>query len=218
MSRYRRIAAAAGAVLALVVAPGVARIGHQSRAAQQRLRRHAAGVEAVAAHAVLFHQGHLRAHRGGDARQAQPDRLRPGREERREYLVVHIFAPAAHVADRQLEIWARAAVRADPQPDGTYAAAVHAYDANNNELARFWGRAVSQTFLALMKLTAFYQEPKRNLQSFEERFEAAARRPQKGGETGWILEANTAMNRAMEAMGGDIVKTFRIYEKVLAPQ
>jgi GNAT superfamily N-acetyltransferase len=51
-----------------------------------------------------------------------------------------------------------------------------------------------------------------------EHFEAAARRPQKGGETGWILEANTAMNRAMEAMGGDIVKTFRIYEKRLAPR
>jgi GNAT superfamily N-acetyltransferase len=51
-----------------------------------------------------------------------------------------------------------------------------------------------------------------------EHFEAAARRPQKGGETGWILEANTAMNRAMEAMGGDIVKTFRIYEKRLAPE
>ena len=49
-----------------------------------------------------------------------------------------------------------------------------------------------------------------------EHFDAAARRPQHGGETGWILEANTAMNRAMEAMGGDIVKTFRIYEKVLA--
>jgi GNAT superfamily N-acetyltransferase len=48
-----------------------------------------------------------------------------------------------------------------------------------------------------------------------EHFEAAARRPQKGGETGWILETNTAMNRAMEAMGGEIVKTFRIYEKVL---
>lgn len=26
-------------------------------------------------------------------------------------------------------------------PDGTYAAAVHAYDANNNELARFWAKA-----------------------------------------------------------------------------
>jgi len=51
-----------------------------------------------------------------------------------------------------------------------------------------------------------------------EHFEAAARRPQKGGETGWILESNTAMNRAMEAMGGEIVKTFRIYEKVLAPR
>jgi len=51
-----------------------------------------------------------------------------------------------------------------------------------------------------------------------EHFEAAARRPQKGGETGWILESNTAMNKAMEAMGGDIVKTFRIYEKPLAPR
>jgi GNAT superfamily N-acetyltransferase len=48
-----------------------------------------------------------------------------------------------------------------------------------------------------------------------EHFEAAARRPQKGGETGWILESNTAMNKAMEAMGGDIVKTYRIYEKPL---
>lgn len=27
-------------------------------------------------------------------------------------------------------------------PDGTYAAAVHAYDASHNELARFWGRAI----------------------------------------------------------------------------
>jgi hypothetical protein len=27
-----------------------------------------------------------------------------------------------------------------------------------------------------MKLTAFYQEPKRNMQTFEERFEAATRR------------------------------------------
>ena len=51
-----------------------------------------------------------------------------------------------------------------------------------------------------------------------EHFETAARRPQKGGETGWILESNTAMNKAMEAMGGDIVKTFRIYEKTLAPR
>jgi hypothetical protein len=32
---------------------------------------------------------------------------------------------------------------------------------------------------------------------------------------GWILEVNTAMNRGMEAMGGSIVKRYRLYEKLL---
>jgi beta-hydroxylase len=41
---------------------------------------------------------------------------------------------------------------------------------------RFWGRFVNGAFLKIMKLTAFYQEPKRNMQTFEERFEAATRR------------------------------------------
>ena len=41
---------------------------------------------------------------------------------------------------------------------------------------RFWGRAVNKMFIALMKHTAFYQEPKKNLATFEERFEAATRR------------------------------------------
>ena len=34
-----------------------------------------------------------------------------------------------------------------------------------------------------------------------------------GGEMGWILETNEAMNRAMEGMGGTVVKKYRIYEK-----
>ena len=34
-----------------------------------------------------------------------------------------------------------------------------------------------------------------------------------GGEMGWILETNVAMNRAMEGMGGTVVKKYRIYEK-----
>ena len=46
--------------------------------------------------------------------------------------------------------------------------------------------------------------------------ETAARTPQKGGETGWILETNEPMNRAMEGMGGEIVKRYRIYERTLA--
>lgn len=35
------------------------------------------------------------------------------------------------------------------------------------------------------------------------------------GEMGWILETNEPMNRAMEGMGGEIVKRFRIFEKDL---
>jgi GNAT superfamily N-acetyltransferase len=35
------------------------------------------------------------------------------------------------------------------------------------------------------------------------------------GETGWILETNEPMNRAMEGMGGKIVKRYRIYEQAL---
>ena len=36
-----------------------------------------------------------------------------------------------------------------------------------------------------------------------------------GGEMGWILETNEPMNRAMEGMGGKVVKRYRIYEKAL---
>jgi GNAT superfamily N-acetyltransferase len=35
-------------------------------------------------------------------------------------------------------------------------------------------------------------------------------------ETGWILESNEPMNRAMEALTGKIVKRYRVYEKLLS--
>ena len=35
------------------------------------------------------------------------------------------------------------------------------------------------------------------------------------GEQGWILETNEPMNRAMEGMGGKVVKKYRLYEKAL---
>ena len=50
---------------------------------------------------------------------------------------------------------------------------------------------------------------------YAEHFEMAARTRVKGGEMGWILETNKAMNRAMKAMGGRIVKRFRVYEMPL---
>jgi len=50
---------------------------------------------------------------------------------------------------------------------------------------------------------------------YELHFDAAEARPQDGGEMGWILETNTAMNRGMEAMGGRIVKRYRVFEREL---
>jgi GNAT superfamily N-acetyltransferase len=47
---------------------------------------------------------------------------------------------------------------------------------------------------------------------YVEHFDMAQVTPQKWGEMGWILETNTAMNRGMEAMGGRIVKRYRLYE------
>ena len=41
---------------------------------------------------------------------------------------------------------------------------------------RLWGRVLNSAFLKLMKLTAFYQEPRKNMKKFETRFEAAVRR------------------------------------------
>jgi GNAT superfamily N-acetyltransferase len=48
---------------------------------------------------------------------------------------------------------------------------------------------------------------------YVEYFNVAARSRMRRAEAGWILEANTAMNRAMEAVGARIVKRHRLYEK-----
>ncbi len=45
--------------------------------------------------------------------------------------------------------------------------------------------------------------------------QVAAVAREKGGHTGWILETNEAMNRAMEGMGGTVSKRYRIYERPL---
>ena len=50
---------------------------------------------------------------------------------------------------------------------------------------------------------------------YQMHFDAAERTPQKGGEMGWILETNQPMNRAMEGMGGEIKRRYRVYERTL---
>ena len=54
--------------------PRPANIRNHARTAQQTLAGHAAGVEAVAAHAVAFDQRHFRLHHGGDIGRHQPGR------------------------------------------------------------------------------------------------------------------------------------------------
>jgi GNAT superfamily N-acetyltransferase len=50
---------------------------------------------------------------------------------------------------------------------------------------------------------------------YERHWDAGERTHQGRGETGWTLESNKPMNRAMERMGGKIVRTYRVYEKLL---
>ena len=52
---------------------------------------------------------------------------------------------------------------------------------------------------------------------YVEHFDMANATPQKWGEMGWILETNTNMNRAMEAMGGRVVRRYRVYEREVRP-
>lgn len=49
---------------------------------------------------------------------------------------------------------------------------------------------------------------------YEMHYDSAERTAQKVGETGWILETNKPMNRAMEGMGGEVVCRYRIFERV----
>jgi hypothetical protein len=50
---------------------------------------------------------------------------------------------------------------------------------------------------------------------YMEQFATARRSRQKKGEASFILETNTSMNRGLEAMGGHIVKRWRVYERRL---
>ena len=48
-----------------------------------------------------------------------------------------------------------------------------------------------------------------------EHLDAAERTGVTGGTMGWILEVNRAMNKSVEALGGTVIKRFRIYERML---
>jgi GNAT superfamily N-acetyltransferase len=77
------------------------------------------------------------------------------------------------------------------------------------------GKTVDRVRVGFLGVKPEYQHTGVAAKLYVEHFDAAAARPQSGGEMGWILETNTAMNRGMEAMGGRVVKRYRVYERVL---
>jgi hypothetical protein len=74
------------------------------------------------------------------------------------------------------------------------------------------GEIIDRVRVGFLGVKPAYQHTGTAARFYVEHFDMAARTPQKWGEMGWILETNRAMNRGMEAMGGRVVKRFRIYE------
>ena len=60
-----------------------------------------------------------------------------------------------------------------------------------------------------------YQHTGVGAKLYERHWEAGERTRQGRGETGWTLESNKPMNRAMERMGGRVIRTYRVYERLL---
>jgi GNAT superfamily N-acetyltransferase len=79
------------------------------------------------------------------------------------------------------------------------------------------GRRIDRVRVGFLGVKPEYQHTGVAAKLYEEHYNAAERTPQSGGEMGWILETNTAMNRGMEAMGGRVVKRYRVYERLLGP-
>ena len=77
------------------------------------------------------------------------------------------------------------------------------------------GKITDRVRVGFLGVKPSYQHTGVAAKLYQLHFDAAEARPQKGGEMGWILETNTAMNRGMEAMGGQIVKRYRVYERLL---
>lgn len=81
--------------------------------------------------------------------------------------------------------------------------------------ALWYRRKIDRVRVFALGVKREYQHTGVGAKLYEMHYDAAERTPQKAGETGWILETNKAMNRSMERMGGRIVRTYRVFEKML---
>jgi hypothetical protein len=74
------------------------------------------------------------------------------------------------------------------------------------------GRIIDRVRVGFLGVKPEYQHTGIAAKFYVEHFDMARATPQKWGEMGWILETNRSMNRGMEAMGGRVVKRYRVYE------
>ena len=77
------------------------------------------------------------------------------------------------------------------------------------------GRIIKRLRVGFLGVKPEYQHTGVAARLYQLHYDAAEARPQKGGEMGWILETNKPMNRGMEAMGGKVVKRYRMFEREL---
>jgi GNAT superfamily N-acetyltransferase len=81
-----------------------------------------------------------------------------------------------------------------------------------------WRRRLDEIRVFALGVKREYRHTGTAAAFYAEHWRECLRRAIVRAETGWILETNEPMNRAMEALGGDIVKRYRVYERPLEPQ
>jgi GNAT superfamily N-acetyltransferase len=84
--------------------------------------------------------------------------------------------------------------------------------------ALYWQRRISRVRVFALGVKREWQMAGVAARFYQMHFESAERTPIKWGEMGWILETNKAMNRAMEGMGGKVVRRLRLYEREIQPR
>ena len=73
------------------------------------------------------------------------------------------------------------------------------------------GKTIDRVRVGFLGVKPEYQHTGIAAGLYVEHFDTANRVAQKWGEMGWILETNRNMNKAMEAMGGRVVRRFRVF-------
>ncbi|HEX8123635.1 MAG TPA: hypothetical protein VF549_20460 [Solirubrobacteraceae bacterium] len=77
------------------------------------------------------------------------------------------------------------------------------------------GRYIDRVRVGFLGVKPEFQHTGVAARLYVEHFDLAKAIGPEEGEMGWILETNTPMNRAMEAMHGRIVKKYRVYQQDL---